>query len=122
VPVAVPAVEPAVVPEVAAVVDPVVPELALALAALPVTWTLWPTCLSRSLPPDSTQVEALFMPPAADGEDDAVPVVPEVVPLPDVVVLEPVVPAVVPLLAVVLLPPDAVVELAWLSVRAFVSV
>src|SRR3954470_4049550 len=120
VPVALPAVEPAVVPEVAVVVDAVPPELA-ELAELaadrPVTCTLWPTCFSRSLPPDRTHVEALFIPPDADGDEEAVPVVPAVDPV------VPVVPAVVPLVAVVLLPlPDAVVELASLSIRAFVSV
>jgi len=115
----VPAVEPAVDP--VAVEPPAVevdPADALALAALPVTWILWPTCLSRSVPPVNHHVE--FIADAADPLPDGVVLPAVAAPVVPVAVepAVPVAPAVVVALGSVVVAADA---LPAGSMRAFVS-
>jgi len=100
------------------------PALDTIAAERPVTWTLWPTCLSRSSPPESVHVAAapLFialLPPVVDDEPAVVEDPPPVAPEPLAAVLPVVV--LVPL-AVVPAAPVVLVLDEPLSIRAFVSI
>lgn len=96
-----------------------VPALETIVPARPVTWILWPTCLSRSFPPESIHVAAAplcmaLLPPVGDDPVAVVDVPPLVVVAPpDDVVLAP--------LAVVAAAPVVLVLAALGSIFAFVS-